>query len=105
MTKLEAIPRASAECAYDDDDSRKVILIRRSEAEGHRTIAIGRAIVTSATSSEALAAAEPAGAPMRTYRPSVARAWRVRERAGRGGRHPRLLAAVLRWRRPFGVRR
>jgi hypothetical protein len=46
MTKLEGIPRASAECADEDDDSRKAILIRRLETEGHRTIAIGRAIVT-----------------------------------------------------------
>ena len=41
MTKLDGIPRASAECADEDDDSRKAILIRRLEAEGHRTIGLG----------------------------------------------------------------
>lgn len=46
MTKLDEIPKASVECADEACDSRKLALIKRLEAEGQRTIAIGRAIVT-----------------------------------------------------------
>jgi hypothetical protein len=48
MTKLDDIPKASAECIEDDQDraSRKGILIARLEAEGLRPIAVGRAVLT-----------------------------------------------------------
>jgi len=48
MLKFDEIPRASVECneTLEDEGSRKIALARRLEAAGHRTIAVGRAIVT-----------------------------------------------------------
>ena len=48
MTKLDDIPIASVEFSevLEDQTSRQVDLARRLEAAGHRTISVGRAILT-----------------------------------------------------------
>ena len=48
MTKLDDIPKASVDYvdSPEDEASGQVALARRLEAEGHRTIAVGRAILT-----------------------------------------------------------